>query len=92
MEEQGNDPRRIVFIQLNKDHVPDAEMMAWLENFMNQVFLDSFSMSFDNIEAHGDPSPMEEIEYIDSIVSGDHIPEAYDMIMNAFYKHEGKIS
>lgn len=92
MEDQGSDPKRIIFIQVNKDQVPDAEMMAWLESFMNQVYLDSFSMSFDESPAQGDPSPMEEIEYIDSIVSGDHIPEAFDMIMNAFYKHEGKAS
>lgn len=91
MGDQEHDPRRIVFIRWEQDSKkPDPELMAWLEGFIShleeQGLLDGGWMENDPQE----PSEIEQLEYLDSTVSGDHHPEALGWIMDAYNKHNGR--
>ncbi len=79
-ENDGFDPKKIIYIRFDKndDWIPDNEMLAWLESFVN-------SMNDDYIP-FGEPSLLEELEYLDQTVTGDHHPEALKMIMDAHNK------
>jgi hypothetical protein len=71
-----------VHFDQNDNWKPDPETLAWLEAFVRTMGDDSIYF--------GDPTEMQELEYMDSTVIGDHHPEAFNMIMDAFYKHEGR--
>lgn len=80
----------------------DAELLAWLQAFLKSF--DEHQFIFDdeqgNANAHdddgpldenGDPTEIAELEYLDTLVTGDDHPEALEMIMSAYRKHSGKV-
>lgn len=80
----GRNDGKVFYVHFNQhtDWKPDPETLAWIEAFMQSMGNDSIYF--------GDPTEIQELEYIDSTVTGDHHPEAFNMIMDAFYKHEGQ--
>lgn len=86
MEPKENDPRKAIYI-----HIPDISpsdldpaMMKWLSEFISQ--LDDEILDFSN----GDPTPLQELEFLDGMVQGDEHPDALKMIMDAYTKHQGE--
>ena len=63
---------------------PDPEVVKWLTDFVSK-------MDFESVQTAGDgnsePSELDELEFLDALVSGDEQPEALKMIMDAYYRH-----
>ena len=96
-----NRDKNVFYIGLKAPNGADeAEMLAWLQAFLKSfdehhfVFDDELSNdgSTDDgpLDENGDPTEIAELEYLDTLVTGDHHPEALDMIMSAYRKHSTK--
>lgn len=87
---ESNEPpqRKVIFIRLDsndKSLDPDPEILAWLERFIRQA--ENETINFNDLD-HGEPSEIEQLEYLDGTISGDHHPEALAAIMDAYRKHQ----
>lgn len=82
------DPRRIVFFSWDKNVQPDPELMAWLESFMAQLEDEGLLPGDWRSDDEQEPSEIEQLEYLDSTVTGDHHPEALGWIMAAYDRYQ----
>ena len=57
------------------------EVLQWLQDFLSQnehlFFIE---------DGTGEPSELEEMEFLDSLVQGDNHPETFNLIMNTYKK------
>jgi len=89
-KDQPNQYPRIIFVNFdqNEKNDLDPETVRWLTEFAEQMGNESFM--FGNINAP-EPTELEELEYLDSLVQGDDHPDTMRMIMDAYNKHnEGR--
>ena len=69
----------------------DADMLAWLHVFISDMLDGPIDLrTFHLTEDHSDPTEMQELEYLDSTVTGDEHPDTLQMIMDAYKKHSGR--
>ena len=96
MEPKDNDRKKVLFIRMDGSPIgsnPDPELMAWLAAFVDRLAEDAFENFTTSVyvnpnpEHTGEPTEMQELEYLDGTVEGEDHPGALDMIMSAYRKH-----
>lgn len=85
MENEKIPQGKIIYIRFDNGNMNlDPESIKWLERFIDGMADET--IRFENL-SDSEPSEMEELEYLDSTVTGDHHPEVLAMIMDAYNKH-----
>jgi hypothetical protein len=85
-KDQPNTQPRIIFVNFdqNEKNDLDPETVRWLTEFVEQMSAESFV--FGNISS-SEPTELQELEYLDTLVQGDDHPDTLRMIMDAYNKH-----
>jgi hypothetical protein len=77
----NNKPSRVIYIKMDQPS-QDNEITAWLEQIISKLHA-----TLDDVDDSGEPTLMQELDYLDSTVTGDEHPQALEWIMSAFHKH-----
>lgn len=78
----NNKPSRVIYIKMDQPN-QDNEITAWLEQIISKLHA-----TLDDFPEDGEPTLMQELDYLDSTVTGDEHPQALEWIMSAFHKHK----